>query len=523
MLGAALAGPLRRHDRLMAAPPELTLPEIGVPLLSVAMVVALSCLFAAGLHLSLPLRVAITVVVIAIVVKPVDDWAAMAPIDWFTAGLAAALVALLVLRWRRPFHWLEVLASLSIVGLAVVSDQVVRLAGVRTYVADIGFNELNLTLVFPAWALAVPVAILAGAALVQVTTSAVAWTSTGLWRWYLRPRGRQLRWAPALLLLLLVAGRAVQVGWQLAHDSEPIRISQFGLAALLLIVIMTACWLITAWADRRSGGDPPGATEMPALLPVWQRWAPALALVPGISIALLSLTAFVLKALSLQTAARAVDRINTSGTLAVIGALGSVTTVAAALLLARRGRRIAAMLLTAFGTFYLAATLLSLVQILIKVDDVLRVLSAATVVLLGWLALRRRLTEQGQLAVAAVLGLGIAFEYRDWINEPLARLLSLSSISAALLVGLVWRILTDNGFARGDSPRFPQSSRVLLVLANGLVGVCSAAQVALMGGRSPVDLSKLEGVGDQYLGFPLVLAVSFAGLSLAVRGREVRS
>ena len=85
----------------------------------------------------------------------------------------------------------------------------------------------------------------------------------------------------------------------------------------------------------------------------------------------------------------------------------------------------------------------------------------------------------------------------------------------------LWRLLTDNGYAAGDSPGFPRASRVLLVLANALVGVVFAALLALRGGAWALDLRQAESIGDTIVGFPLVLALMFSGLTLAVRGGGV--
>lgn len=231
------------------------------------------------------------------------------------------------------------------------------------------------------------------------------------------------------------------------------------------------------------------------------------------------LISIVLRAFGLADAGSWVLHLGGTTATAVLALVSAVSAILAALVVSLRGWRIAGLLLMSFGTMYGASTLFEYVDLITTTDDILAAVSLAAVLLLGGLALRRRLTTQAQVAVAGVLLLNLAYRYRGWFTEPITQLVSLTGVSAALLVGLIWRILTDNGFTRRDSVGFPQPSRVLIALGNAVVGVTFAAQVALLGGRFDLDLAAMENAGDTFLGFPLVLAVSFAGLSLAARGR----
>lgn len=519
LLAAVISPAMRAGNRLVFTPPDQTLPALALPLICLAMIVALACLFTAALHLVWWLRLTIALVVVAIVLAPVD-WAATAPIDWATLVLAGSLLGLVVARWNRRFHWLEFVVSLSLIGQAVVGHQLVRLAGLRQVDPSIAFSELS-RLTLPLWALAVPAAILAGAALVEITTAAVTWTAKGLWGGALGRRPESDRWL-AVAVLVVVVGRAAQVAEQITDVTDPLRLDELATGAVVAAVVLGSCALVTWLADRVPAGDPARRPDPDDLLPVWTRWTPFLALILAAAVSLQLLLGVVLQGLGLASAGRGIRDLGGAYATLAWAILGCVVAVTGGLVLARRGWRLSALLLIAFGTMYGLASVAELWRLTVSTDAVLVAGSLAAVGLLIWLAARRRLGFEAQVAVTGVLLLTIAYEYRDWIDEPLTQALGLAGVSAALLVGLLWRILTDNGYTRGDSIRFPQPSRVLLALANAIVGAASAAQVALLGGKFDLDLSQIERIGDTYLGFPLVLAVVFAGLSLAARGRDVQ-
>jgi hypothetical protein len=519
LMGAAVfSRALRAHSPLLFSPPDQTLPAVAFALIGLTMILALSCLFTAGLHLRIPLRIAITVFVVAVLVHSVD-WSDLAAGDPAVLGLAALLPVLTVVRWHRRFHWWEFLVALLVIGLAVVLHFVVSLAELTAVVPDIQLSQLT-QLTQPAWALAAPVSILAGVALVEITTSASTWTISGVWeRTGRRPHAR--RWA-ALLLGALVVARAAQEVVRLTSRTEPVRASQLLIGAAVMVVVFTAGAATAVLADRVPGGDPAQRPDPDELLDPWARWAPVLAVLLAAGVSLPVLVAYLLRSFGMPSASRLVLNAGGANWTLYAAATTAAAVIVAAVVLSRRGWRRSGLLLMTFGMMFAAASTLETLRLITTTDDILLAVSVATIALLIWLSVTGRVTTQAEIALAGVLLLGIAYQYRDWLNEPLTRLVSLGGVSAALLVGLVWRVLTDNAFTRGDSPTFPQSSRVLLALANALVGVTFAAQVALLGGRSDLDFNTTEHLGDTTLGFPLVLAVMLSGLALAARGRTVR-
>jgi hypothetical protein len=513
---AVFASYVRGHTRLLFLPPNQTLPAPAVALVCVALILALTCLFTAGLHLRVPLRVATIVVTVAVLLYPLD-WSEPGAATWVGAGLAASLLVIAALRWRRSFHWLEFVASLLVIGNAVIAHQVFGLAELSAVDPALQVSELtNLTL--PLGALAVPAAVLAGAALVEITTAAATWTVRGAWSRLGRGR-RHVGTATAVVLMVLIAGRVAQEVQRMSSRSDPVRPSQLVLGAAIAAAVGLACGLATWLADRRPTGDPRRRPDPDELLSTWSRCTPVLAVVVAVVISGQLLVSIVLRAFGLANAGSWVLHLGGTAATAVLALVSAVAAILAALVVSLRGWRTAGLLLMAFGTMYGASTLFDYVDLITTTDDILAAVTLAAVLLLGGLALRRRLTTEAQVAVAGVLLLNIAYRYRGWFTDPLTQLVSLTGVSAALLVGLIWRILTDNGFTRRDSVGFPQPSRVLIALGNAVVGVTFAAQVGLLGGRFDLDLAAMEHAGDTFLGFPLVLGVSFAGLSLAARGR----
>ncbi|WP_375424881.1 hypothetical protein [uncultured Friedmanniella sp.] len=520
MLSAVFAGAFRRSDRLLFSPPDESLPSWGLPLLLLGTILALSCLFTAGLHLWVPARIAVTGITMAVLLYPVE-WDDLAPADAVIIGLTAVLPLLVGLRWRSPFHWGELVVSLVVIGHALVVFQTWGLASLRAGTPDIQLSQLS-RVTAPLWALAVPVAVLAGAALIEITTAAATWTATGVWQRVDRHRTRRTaRWSGSVLVLLALA-RVVQEGRRLRDPGDPVQVRELLVGLVVAVLVLGACAGVTAIADRVPRGDAARRPDPEELLEVWSRYGWVLALVVGLGISGQLLASVVVRACGQVALARQVLDFGGTWITLASAVLSSLLALVAALVQAGRGRRLAPVLLITFALFFGTASMLDYLHVVTRTEDILTAVTAATVLLLGWLALRRRLTLEAQVALSGVLLVTLVYPYRSWLTEPVVALVSLTGVSAALLAGLLWRLLTDLGYARDDSAGFPQPSRVLLGLASSLVGVTSAAQVALLGGRADLDLAVAEQVGDSFLGFPLVLAVSFTGLALAAHGRDVR-
>lgn len=132
---------------------------------------------------------------------------------------------------------------------------------------------------------------------------------------------------------------------------------------------------------------------------------------------------------------------------------------------------------------------------------------------LVWLILataRRRVHNGTLLAVWVVWLVATAYQGRSILDDP-TTVIGAFSASGLVLAGLAWRLFTDGAMARGDSRAFPRESRVLLLLANALLGTTTLAVTALSGGYHRLLVSHLwERTGEDMLGGPLLVAVLLA-------------
>jgi hypothetical protein len=87
-----------------------------------------------------------------------------------------------------------------------------------------------------------------------------------------------------------------------------------------------------------------------------------------------------------------------------------------------------------------------------------------------------------------------------------------------LVFGLAWRVFTEAQVTYHSSKRYPQSTRVLLFLANTLFATTGVAFVTLTRGLgTDADPSLWGTLGDSTLGEPLYLTGLIAGLWLVLR------
>lgn len=107
---------------------------------------------------------------------------------------------------------------------------------------------------------------------------------------------------------------------------------------------------------------------------------------------------------------------------------------------------------------------------------------------------------------------------RAFISDPISHVLG-SIALAALVFGLVWRVVTEGSFTRNSTRGLPQPARILLFLANSLFAFTALARAALTrasGGM--MDPAQWEWLGDARFAEPLYLCavlvpIGIAGLS----------
>lgn len=155
-------------------------------------------------------------------------------------------------------------------------------------------------------------------------------------------------------------------------------------------------------------------------------------------------------------------------------------------------------------------------------DALVSVVTVVMVVVSGWLLIRRRLSRDRALGLAAVLTLAVLLSMRSVLADPVAALIGSSGV-AFVLFGVTWDFLTGSEWANTDGRRLGRPSRVLLAMGYPLLTVTVVAADVLI--RRPQTFSAVTAfaeLGELILGTALLAAASIVVLS-AVRGdREVQ-
>lgn len=141
-------------------------------------------------------------------------------------------------------------------------------------------------------------------------------------------------------------------------------------------------------------------------------------------------------------------------------------------------------------------------------------LNAGTLLTFLGLAVTGRLNQRHATGVLAAALICTVYPLRGLLAEPGTALLGFSTI-AALLFGLIWRVLTDGDFTHADTPRLPRESRIVLFLANSLFAATVLAFAALgrLTASGGVDINLWESLGDGYAEALWLAAVLLALLS----------
>jgi len=142
-----------------------------------------------------------------------------------------------------------------------------------------------------------------------------------------------------------------------------------------------------------------------------------------------------------------------------------------------------------------------------------------SVAALGWFVaslVRGRLHNGVLLGVWVVWLLPQLYAFREVIDEPTSLVGVLSPV-ALILLGLIWRLLTDGEFMRDDSRALPRTSRVLLMMANTALGMMMLTITALAGGTQPfTGLDEWAALGEEMVGGPLLMAAILTPLLISL-------
>jgi len=515
------SGLIREHSSLIVFGSGLGLPEQMVWPLVLLLSFGMASLMAATQHGPWWLKV----LGLLFTLMVMGTWSLRNPslagwAGWpvIAAGLMAALLVLVIIRWRRRFAWWEFALMWAMVGLAMTIG-VAETREAKLYGSDLNPLNLQQTAAVLGY-LALPAATLAGASVAEVTVRATVAATQNAQRF------AKQGW-PYLILIVVLCVRLIQCVWLIAERDPVVE----GLAALLWVSALVAAFAVVGLIMLR-------LSRRPQATPVVSELGDELGRVGfTIAAALIAVTLpvqiflSVLQVLASLEPGGAAARLSFDITPLLTRVvdpsrvLVGVVLIILAVRAARRGRSSLALILACIGVMLVALAR----QLLfgdrtpapINPDALNLVASAVVVVAVAILLLRRSLTPQRALAFSGMLILSALFSYRDFISDPLGALLGFAG-AALVLFGLTWDLFTGSGWANAESRRFSRPTRVLLVLTNYVLSMTVLAYAALIrDGSTTIYFDPFAQLGDLIFGTGLVAAAAVAVFDCAWRDQAI--
>lgn len=503
------AEPLRRTGELVLDPSTGDgVPQLVLPLLLTGLLLSFALLVTAALHTSWWLRLLLLLIgAAAVFLFTGQTWTDPAMMAVAVLGYLAVAGFATVRAFRRPAWW-EFVVVAGLLMVAMLAPWSRPLAG-----AGFGFDlrpaALHGALVSLQY-LVLPTMMVAGSAPAQIVVTG-AQAAAG------RPVGRGLFWTG---FGLAVAGLGVATA--LEADGRELALAALAASGLLLALAGTVVGALV-WRARVRVPPPPHAYP-----DVWGHWLYPLS-ASVVAIVALTLPVLILRALlqllGLAGPADALTAVWTAFTdsnpaMLWRAALGLVTLVLA-WRLSGSGRLAEAVPLGVFSVLVLgdaAGNLPALELLLDRTSTAFGALAAALALFaFAVLAAGGRLDRSRAVGVMTVVLLALLYPHRNALENPAGLVLALTP-SVLLVFGIAWRVATEAGFTDGGSPRYPQSTRILLLLANALFATTGVAYVALTrAAGSDIDVSVWGELGDAVLGEPLFVAGLVTGLWLVLR------
>jgi hypothetical protein len=434
------------------------------------------------------------------------------------AIVMAAMLLLVIIRWRRGFAWWEFAVMWALVGLGMTIG-LAETREAKIYGSDLNPLNLQQTAAVLGY-LALPAATLAGASVAEVTVRATVAATQNAQRF------AKQGW-PYLILIVIICIRLTQCVWLIAERDPVVE----GLTSLLWASALVAAFAVVGLIVLR-------LSRQRQAIPVVSELGDEFGRVGyTIAAAVIAVTLPVQVFLSVLQVLASLEPGGASSQLAfditplitrVVDpsrVLIGVVLIILAVRAARRGQSGRALVQGCIGVMLvgLARQLLfgDRTPAPINPDALNLVASAVVVVAVVILLVRRSLTPQRALAFSGMLILSALFSYRDFISDPLGAVLGFSG-AALVLFGLTWDLFTGSGWANRESRRFPRSTRVLLVLTNYVLSMTVLAYAALIrDGSTTIYFDPFARFGDLIFGTGLVAAAAVAVFDCAWRDRPV--
>ena len=244
------SGLIREHRTLTVSGTGLGLPEQMVWPLVLLLSFGVASLMAAAQHGPWWLKV----LGLLFTLMVMGTWSLRRPslagwVGWpvIAACLMAALLVVVIIRWRRGFAWWEFAVMWALVGLGMTIG-IAETREAKIYGSDLTPLNLQQTAAVLGY-LALPAATIAGASVAEVTVRAtVAATQNA-------ERFAKQGW-PYLILVGVVCIRLVQCGWLIAHRDPVVEDLTSLLWACVLVAAFAVVGLVLLRLSRRQEAAP---------------------------------------------------------------------------------------------------------------------------------------------------------------------------------------------------------------------------------------------------------------------------
>ncbi|OYN89210.1 hypothetical protein [Parenemella sanctibonifatiensis] len=505
------AGWLRATGPLELLGEGATIPAVAMNPVLWLMVVVMSLALTAALHVSGWVRAAIWLVCFSAVAL-LTSTALSLPAAMVAVACLGVYIGFAVARAGQDFAAYEFAVVLILVSVSAVGPSLLSVS--TAYGIDLRPQAI-LQFETSVMVLAIPILMVAGVALAQITVQLVRWGTAQIGRIGATtdpeaPAGGPLIAVASALTVAVLATAVAQffapraVWWQ----------GQWAEAwscAVVLAAVAVALRGLVGLGNRGRSSRPPRNWEDMTLAVS----AAIVGLMVPISV-LLSLSAMI------GVTAPQVTEVVTEIWRAVLSppAIQAWRCLVALVLLVwaraqhRRGGGWTVWVLCSFAALVVltSASAWTAGRVQLTVDDwavgQLAVLAALVGVIVA--AVRRRLTRPRVLGLLATAGLALAIPFREFLAAPLEVLIGVGAVAVALF-GVVWELATGADLTRQGSRAFPQATRVLLWAANGLLGLSVVALAALT--RAPDSTAQaFAELGDYLLGWPWLMAALILGV-----------
>lgn len=495
------------QTRSLGTPVMLEVSVVGgwsITILLWILIFAIALALTGALHLHPLVRVPLLLALFGTILQAQIAGDAGLPL-WQTlvaVGAFLALIIFVLVRGRRPFAWFEFPIILALVMAAIY----LRMgSGV---IGGIDFRSLTLISVLTQGTLlAIPSLMVTGYTAGQVTVSLARWGADGV----ADTLPRRALAAVALLLTAVVLAVAVvrtgqhHPGWEGGRWLA----STAALGGCALCFWLVRRGLRAVHADRVPTPD--------ALDQGWTALVYPFAVIVSLSVLLtvpITMIYFLVTLFLQLPVDGLLTFISSTWLVTAQRVLAAVVALVLAVQRTRRGDAAASGVLVCFAVLIAFDAAGRATNGLTWVDwnaDICGVLLVAAALILaagGVLLPRWHVRWESMLVVAALTAI---YRFREVLTEPSVLFLGISG-SVALLLTLVWRLLTDGEWAHGHSRAFPRPGRVVLIVTSILLSAITLAWSSQTR-VTELDPAQFIQVGDQTLGTPLMLAAGLWALS----------